>query len=216
MAATFFLCPILLSKAQAQGLTPSAKYHECTALVSSAPKDALHMADDWILRENTPTAQHCRALALFALQRYRDAAHELERLSSSVSQDNRTLWVNIIRQAAQAWLQDGQTHRATAALTRAILTTNSDAHSNHTMNQLTTDMLMERSALYLRDGKTMEAVQDVDNAISLQPDDSKLRLARAKLFIAMKEYALAKDDLSVILASHPKHPEASRLLSSLQ
>lgn len=206
---------LLSSTASAQILEQSAKYSECTRQVGSNARAALGFADDWMLRENAPSAQHCRSLALFSLKRYRDAALELERLSERITRDNAVLWVNILRQASQAWQLADQRHRAIAALTRAILVTSVRAQENNSLAILTTELLLERSALYIYDGKTLDAIQDLDNSIALQPKNTRLRLARAKLFIAMKEKALAKEDLTMVLAQSPNNQEAKTLLAKL-
>lgn len=206
---------IVAGSASAAPVTTSDRYRECTTLVNKDPKAASLEAQKWLQEKNSPSAQHCLALALFSLEEYYDAARELEQLSVRIEGKEPVLWTNVLRQAARAWNLADQRHRAIAALTRAILETSKSAFSDPSMGMLSTELLLERAAFYELEQQPLQALQDYDHGLSIDPAHERLLLARAKLLLVLKENALARQDLQLLLKAQPKHEEAKRLMSRI-
>jgi tetratricopeptide (TPR) repeat protein len=190
-------------------------YQNCTNLTRTDPKAALKMAEEWSLKENTASSHHCRALALFALKRYEDAARALDHLSGVVGGDNRVLWANILRQSAKSWELSGNRAKAVTTLTRAIQTIAEPGLSDPALGRLSADLLLDRGQLYASGGRDLLAVQDLDQAIALTPAHEAALLARANLFIRLSEPAMARQDLQAVLRINPSHAQAKALLGQL-
>jgi tetratricopeptide (TPR) repeat protein len=191
-------------------------YQQCSQAVQTDPQGALGLAEKWIQKEPHPTAYHCRAMALFALKRYEQAAGALQTLSERMSDSNPVLWGNVVRQHARSWQLAGDKARAITTLSKAISRISSDAFDNAMLGRLSAELLLDRSQLYASGGRELFALQDLDQALSLSADNPKLLLERAKLFAAQKEYNLARRDLERLQAQHPNYPGAAKLAATLR
>lgn len=201
------LCLLVPVSAQA-----APDYTNCTALTRSDPQAALEMADEWSLKANSASAYHCRALALFALKRYHDAAKALDHLSTLVGSDNTMLWGNVLRQSGKAWELSGNRANAIVALTRSITVTAEAGLRDPAMARLAAEALLDRSQLYIAGSRPLMAVQDLDQAIILAPEYEPLLLARASLFLQMGDKPMAQKDLQALLQRNPQHAKAKELL----
>ena len=207
------LCALLFGMAVSDrsASANSQRYESCTRAARETPGEALKLADQWIQEENNASAFHCRALALFALDRYEEAARALETLSFVVTESNPTLWANILQQAGKAWQLAREKDKAIIALTKAIKHTAGNALDDPAIAPVAAGLLYDRSQLYLAGGRNLFALNDLDHAINLNGDDTKLLLARGQLLLALEEYSLASQDAKVILSLNPNHPEAQAL-----
>ncbi len=211
------LFPLCIASS-AGAITPeksAANYQHCTTLSATDPAAALKMAEKWIQEDNTPSAYHCRAISLFALKRYSLAAAALEDLGTKLTDNNLTLWSNVLRQAAKSWELSGESGKAITVLTQAIHATSDIALDQPPMARMCAELLMDRGALYLAGGRDLYAVQDFDQGLSLAPEHPSLLLARAKLFIKLQENVLARNDLNALLKAQPGHATAGALLNQL-
>lgn len=215
MRNTILWLMILLGFAY-HGLAKENDYSACTQLVNTQPRDALRMAERWMQEKNHPSAYHCRALALFALERYEEAARALEALSAVITEKNLVLWGNVLRQAARSWELAEDNAKAIIVLTNGINKTDNLGLSEPVVGQLCADMLLDRSALYAKGGRELFALQDLDQALSLSPKNPKLLFARAELFAKQEEYALARRDLDTLKQINPNYPGAKRLRATLR
>lgn len=191
-------------------------YQSCTKNVKTNPSEALRIADQWIQEQNHPSAFHCRALALFALKRYPEAAKALELLSQRVTQKNLILWGNVLRQAAKSWELAEDKAKAIVVLTKGIQQTANLGLNQPIVGQLSAELLLDRSQLYASGGRELFAIQDLDQALSLAPDNPKLLFARAELFARQKEKTLAKRDLDALANINPNYPGAAQLKKALR
>jgi predicted Zn-dependent protease len=185
-------------------------YQHCTALVTSNPAQALSEAEAWYQSTRLPAARHCRALALFGLKRYKQSAQELENLLEVVGQQQPELWLNILQQASTARFAAGDTKRSLDILMLGI--------SFADIKQRQQDMLsllLKHSDICRQSGNTLCAIQDLDHATSLSPDDPTLRLKRAEVFIDLKEYKLAQQDIDGVLKRDPPNAAAQQLQARL-
>lgn len=207
---------VVLGALPAFGMSNSKQYKECTALTRSDAKAALSMAEQWVRKENTASASHCRAIALFALKRYQQAGDALDRLSVQIGQDNLMLWANVLRQSSKAWELADEKAKSIIAITKAIGPTSSAGIDNPAIGRLASELLRERSRLYTKGGRHLYAVQDLDQALMLNPSDEKLLLARAKVFITLKESDMARQDLKLVLHKQPSNAEALGLMARVK
>lgn len=214
MAWLFLFCTAFAVQASVPEKS-AEEYQRCTSLSVSDPTASLKMAEQWIQKDNTPSAYHCRAISLFALKRYSLAAAALEDLSSKLTKSNLTLWSNVLRQAAKSWELAGESAKAITVLTTAIRTTADAALEQPATARMAADLLIDRGALYTAGGRDLDAVQDFDQGLSLVPDHSDLLLARAKLFMKLQENTLARRDLNALLKAQPGHATAGMLLNQL-
>ncbi len=215
MRYAIFTLIILLFPAVTTAMDSSDIYAECTKLTRERPKLALVMAREWIQRENVPSAYHCKAIAEFALEKFPESAKTLELLSERLPDDQLTLRANVLEQAARAWDLDNNRARAIIVITKAIKRTANAGLKDRVIGKLAANLLLYRSDLYLRGGRAMYALQDLDQGLMLSQHDEQLLIARSKLFIDLQEYDLAKQDLNLIINRKPGHKEANRLLNSI-
>ena len=206
----------MLGALPAFGMSNSKQYKDCTALTRSDAKAALSLAESWVRKENSASANHCRAVALFALKRYQQAGDALDRLSGQIGKDNLMLWANVLKQSSKAWELADEKAKAIVSITKAIGPTSEAGISNPSFGRLASELLLDRSRLYTRGGRHLYAVQDLDQALMLNPSDEKLLLARAKLFIALKESDMARQDLKLVLHKQPSNAEALGLMASVK
>lgn len=174
------------------------------------------MAEEWIQKEPKPAAFHCRAMALFALGRYQQAAGALATLEQQLQNDNPVLWGNVVRQQARSWVLAGDNAKAIIALSSGIARVGDEALAQPLLARLCAELLLDRSALYLDGGRDLFALQDLDQALSLSPENPQLLLARAQLFASQNEVELARRDVQALEALYPNYPGAGALLESLR
>lgn len=195
----------------AQSNDDARLYQQCTTLSTSDPNFALRMADDWAKRAPaSPAMQHCRALGLFGLKRYTEAAETLERVADIVAEKQPVLWLSLLKQAATARIAAGDSAKALRSLTVAVQTA-----AERSLNDMLVDLLTERARLHITMKNPLKAVQDYDHALSISENNAELLMKRAQLFIEIKQYALAKNDLATIVAINPGHTRAKELLQGL-
>lgn len=196
--------------------TQNDQYQACTDLARTNPAQAKTTAEEWVRVDNTPSAHHCLAIALFALKQYEPAAKSLETLSDRVTEKNLSLWANVLRQAARAWELHGDRERAIIALTKAIQET-ADRGINHpATGRMAADLLIDRGRIYASVERNLYAFQDLDQALSLSPGYEPALLLRAEVSLKEHAYDMAKADLKKILDKTPNHPQATALLQQTQ
>lgn len=212
LVTTLLATPALAQKAFAQ---PPA-YKECTDLAQSNPQAALAKAEEWLKIDDGFAAHHCRAMALYGLRQYPQAAEALDLVRSKILADNIALRTYVARQGAKAWVQAGRTDTALALLTTQIGDMTAGKFDNATEATLSAELLLDRAILLRNFGKTTEAVQDLDHAISLSPLNEKILLERALAFEQLNDPALAKQDAQAVLRLEPTNGPAADLMRRLK
>lgn len=206
----FFGC-ILAWAAAAHAQMPASQdqarqYQYCTELVGKAPNEALAFAENWRHESPTLAADHCRALALFGLGQYGIAADELEKLALATGQERGNLWISLMRQSGAAWHTAGNNLKAHAALAKAV------AHAEEqSMGQLAQDVLLEKAGYNIKAGQRFDAIQDLDHALMLNPENPKALELRAEQLLAIKEQSLAKKDIEALRKIDPNSAQAKEL-----
>jgi tetratricopeptide (TPR) repeat protein len=202
--------------AQAESFTASPAYKECSGLANSSPQAALSKAEEWLRIDDGVGAHHCRAMALYGLKRYADSAQSLSLVHERLEPKDIMLRSYVARQAARAWVLANRAEAALSTLSGQIDAMNQEGVDNATEARLTAELLLDRAKIRQEFGQNAEAVQDLDHAVSLRPSNDDVLIARARAFIALKDEALAKEDLQAVLRINPTHAEAVELMRKLR
>jgi tetratricopeptide (TPR) repeat protein len=193
----------------------SPAYKECIALSNSQPQAALAKADEWLAIDAGVSAQHCRAMALYGLRRYPEAAEVLNIVRNLITPENLALRTFITHQTASAWSNANRSDLALAALDTQLLEL-APARGNNVGNaRLTSDLLLARARINIPFGKTLDAIRDLDHAVSLTPVNPEVLLERAQAFELIGDRTLAKSDVEAALTVSPSNTKARALLSRL-
>src|SRR5262249_7148430 len=98
----------------------AAAYERCMKLAQHDAAAAPRIAEDWQKRGGAHPADHCAAVALIGLKRYKEAAGKLEALAQAMKTAPASLQAEALDQAGQAWLLAGDAARAYAAAGAAL------------------------------------------------------------------------------------------------
>jgi tetratricopeptide (TPR) repeat protein len=219
---TYSLCLLTLAGAQsasaAEGASFAASpaYQECATLAASDPEAALAKADSWLKIDDSVAAHHCRAMALYGLKHYDKAASELDGVRLKIDPADIAMRAYVTRQTARAWVSASKPENALHVLGEQVNEMTMTRGDNVTQAKLATDLLLDRSRIRMNYGQLAEAVQDLDQAISLSPGNEDVLVERAKIFAQLGDNALAQRDLQVVLRMNPKHAEAIGLMRVLR
>lgn len=191
--------------------TQSPAYKECAALASSNPIAAEQKANEWLKIDDGIGAHHCRAMAFYGQRRFGEAAQELTFTRSKIAPGNVALRSYVAKQSARAWMDTGRPDAAITALGEQINDMGVVRGDNANVSQLTSELLLERAKLRVKYGQPTEAVQDLDQAVSLTPTDESVLMERATAFAQLNDYALARNDVNSVLKLNPANSKAQEL-----
>ena len=191
-------CLALPSRAQAQEFVDhAAEYEACLRLVEVRPDDAFESALAWRDRGGGDAARHCVALALVELGHYGEAALRLQRLADSLGNDSAHLRLDILGQAGQAWLLEGELARADAVQSAAL----KFAPDN-------VDLLLDRGITRAEAADYWAAIEDLSRAARLAPARADVLIFRASAYRYVGENDLARNDVDRALVIEPDNPAA--------
>lgn len=210
------LMPAAAIAQSAQPFTASDAYKACSGLVSADASRALQQSEEWLKIDDSVAAHHCRAMALYGLGRYAEAGAALDTVRVKIDPATIALRSYVAQQAARAWSQAGKPENALRVLTEQTNELTMTKSTNLTESKLATELLLDRSRIRITHGQLAEAVQDLDQAISLSPGSEDVLMQRAKIFAQLGDIALAQQDLQVILRMNPRHSEAQALMRVLR
>jgi tetratricopeptide (TPR) repeat protein len=214
------LMMIVLLGASQQVVAAEFSYAVCAEKVASNPQEALEMAEKSLQERPVTASYHCRAMALFALARYEQAAGALGQLSTQLEDSNRVLWGSVARQEARSWGLAGDNARAIVTLTQALRSIAEPSHADTALARILAELLQERAALYAKGGRELLALQDLDHALSAAlnhpPLEAALLMDRAELLLQLGETAQARQDVAAAQQLQPNHPRAAALAARLQ
>ncbi len=194
---------------------PSEAYQNCTALSKTRPAEALRIAENSLKDGASPEAKHCRALSLFSLKRYPEAAEGLEEVFTATPPQEMALSVNLLRQAARARHLAKDDATARKRYDRAIELLQTARKPSALSQRLLAETLLERGTWLRNTGDTLNALQDMDYAVTLAVLGERAYIARARLLLAMDQPALAMQDAEAALRVTPSSVEAQRLLKEI-
>ena len=182
---------------------PARTYEYCMQLTRLHPDQALELASKWSAIGGGDRAGHCRALAFIGLKDYGQGASELEDLAQK-SKGAATLRADLLEQAGQAWLLQGEPTRAYNAQTAGLKLAPEDS-PQHLL------LLVDRAATLAEGAKFKDAIVDLDAALALQPDHSD-----ALAFRATARRNLGDLDGALIDAEHAVRSDAKNVNALLE
>jgi len=197
--------PVLPPPAVAVGPQRSAEadaetYDRCMKLARQNPREAQTLAQAWLARGGAHPADHCAAVALIALGKYREGATRLQALARAmVMKAPAALRADVLDQAGQAWLLAGDPVRAYAAEGQAVSLKPSDP-----------DLLIDRAEAAASAGYLDQAVGDLDRVLKIHPDRVDALIYRASAYRALDRLDPARADIDKALARAP-HSAAALL-----
>ena len=198
LAVAAALSFLSLAAARAADLPPppsaedGAHYQRCLDDARSAPQKGLDEARDWNNAGGGFPADHCAAVALFALHRYAEAAQSFEALAGAMMDRKRELRAGAMEQAGQSWLLAGEARKAQAAFDAALHFTPQDP-----------DLYIDRARADA-DAKDFQAsVADLDVALGLAPGRAEALVYRASAYRQLGDLVRARVDVEQALKAVP-------------
>jgi tetratricopeptide (TPR) repeat protein len=198
------LCPLLALCIATAGAAEPARptprnaeadavtYDRCLKLAKQNPGAAQSLAQAWHERGGAHPADHCAAVALFGLKRYKEAATRLEVLAQAMTAAPAGLRADVFDQAGQAWLLAGDPVRAYAAAGQAL-----SLHPNDP------DLLVDRAAAAAAAGYYEKAVDDLDHLLKADPGRVEALIYRASANRQLNRLDAALTDVEKALAHSP-------------
>ena len=176
-----------LHDAQAEAAT----YDHCTKLAKQNPAAAEKLAQTWHEHGGAHPADHCAAIALIGLKRYKEAATRLEALAQAMTAAPAGLRAEVLDQAGQAWGLAGDPVRAYAAAGAAVAL----APNNP-------EVLIDRAEAAASAGYLDKAVTDLDQVLKTNPNHVDALIYRASAYRALERLdpALADIERALVLA----------------
>jgi tetratricopeptide (TPR) repeat protein len=197
LLALILLTPAAPVRAQTEALDEQ-RYNACLAQVQENAETGFERARDWRIQGGGIPARHCAALALVNLQKFATAAQMLESIAQDMGADAAmALRVDVLAQAGQAWLMQGDVARAIAVQTAALRLRPDDV-----------ELLIDRSIGYGGSGRFWEAIDDLNRIIELQPRRVDAFVFRASAYRLVEAPELALDDVAEALRLQPGNPDA--------
>lgn len=203
--------PLIDASAQA------TRYARCIRLAKMHPAAGESFAAAWQRERGGHPAWQCRAVALFGLGRYREAAQNFDALAQAMARDPASLRAGILDQAGQAWLMAGDPVRAYADCGAAAALRPDDpellideaetaaAASYYPkaiealdrvlrQNPKRLDALIYRAAAYRALRRPAPALIDIQQALALAPNSLAARLERGNIRLLAGDIAGARRD----------------------
>ncbi len=172
-------------------------YDRCLTLARSDPRAALNLAASWLKRGGAHPADHCAAVALIGLGKYREAAGRLDALAQMMTSAPTELRAQVLDQAGQAWLLAGDTKRAFAAAKAAAALAPDDI-----------EILIDRAEAAYAAGYLDSAVADLDRVLKADPNRVDALVYRASANRALDRLARAQADIDRALSHVPRSASA--------
>lgn len=175
----------------------AATYQHCTKLAGQNPAAAEKLAQSWRERGGAHPADHCAALALIGLKRYREAATRLEALAQAMTTAPPALRAEVLDQAGQAWGLAGDPVRAYAAAGAAVALAPNDP-----------ELLVDRAEAAASAGFLDKAIADLDQVLNTNPSHVDALIYRASAYRALDRLNPALADIERALALAPNSAPA--------
>lgn len=162
-------------------------------LARQDPHAALSFAEAWGRRGGAHPADHCIAVALISLGKYKDGATRLQTLAQAMTTAPPSLLAGVLDQASQAWLLAGNPARAFEVAREAAAVAPGDP-----------DIIIDRAEAAAAAGYLDAAVADLDRVLKSDPNqvDALIYRASADRKLDRLERARADVDKAVALAPH--------------
>lgn len=188
------------------------RYGRCVEMAEKAPDRGINLALEWQSQGGGVPARHCEALGLFYGKEFGEAAIRLESLAEDMRlgrdmpiRDGKafaagpTMIADTWSQAANAWLLQGETVRAEAAIDRAIAICASD-------DPLYATLILDRARIAAADGDYGLALEDLKQVQLLDSGRKDILILIASAARELGAYAdalVVLDDYQAIFPDDP-------------
>jgi tetratricopeptide (TPR) repeat protein len=170
----------------------AATYEQCMKLARRDPAGAQKLALTWHARGGAHPADHCAAVALIGLKKYKEAASRLEALAQAMTTAPIGLRAEVLDQASQAWGLAGDPVRAYAAAGNAVALQPNDP-----------DLLIDRAVAAASAGYFDKAIADLDRVLRDEPRRVDALIYRAAAYRALDRLDPALADAETALVANP-------------
>ncbi len=166
-------------------------------LTQIQPEEAFEAALAWESKGGGNAARHCGNVALVGLGQYKEAAERLEALAQNMTDSRNDLRADVLAQAAQAWLLDGDVDRSYKVLTAALK-----------LDPDNVELLIDRSVSLAAASSYWDAIDDLNRAEDLAPERGDILVFRATAYRYLDANELALEDVNRALSLRPEYAEA--------
>lgn len=165
------------------------RYRACIGWTQSAPDKAIEASNAWRAAGGGLPARHCLAMAYIAKAQFASAATALEQAARQAEAERDPSAPDLWGQAGNAALLAADYAKAHAYLSSAIVGSSADGARRG-------QMLIDRSRAGVELGKLAEARADLDQAVTLVPNDPAAWLLRATLARRTNDLPRAAADIA--------------------
>ncbi|KAF0224994.1 MAG: hypothetical protein FD176_803 [Rhodospirillaceae bacterium] len=192
----FIVALTLPFSAAAEIIDGPKEYQACLTLAKKNPEAGWEEALAWQSLGGGEAARHCAAVALIGLGKYGEAATRLETLANeSVRADS--VRAEMLAQAAQSWILEGNIPRADSAQRGALL-----------LSPGNPDILLDHAVLLAQVHHYAEAVEVLSKVLRTQPNRVEALTLRGTAFRFIDNIPGAADDIHQALKLDPDYPDA--------
>jgi tetratricopeptide (TPR) repeat protein len=167
-------------------------YAYCMRLVRVDAAAAVRLAAQWRARGGAHPADHCAAVALIGMGKYREGAARLEVLARAMTRAPVALRAEVWDQAGQAWLLAGEPLPAAAAAGRAV-----------TLQPADLEIRVDRAEAEASAGFFDQAIADLDIVLKADPQRVDALIYRASAYRSLDRLDRALADIEMALAQAP-------------
>ncbi len=168
-------------------------YARCMKLARQDPHAAQSLAAAWHQRGGAHPADHCAAVALIALGKYKEGATRLQALAQAMTKAPASLRADVLDQEGQAWLLAGDPVRAYTAMANAAVA----------LAPGDPELLIDRAEAAAAAGYFDRAVADLDRVLKGDPNRVDALVYRASAYRALDRLDPARADIDKALAEAP-------------
>lgn len=200
IAAIGFSFVLPIPPAPGEEINHPRKYKECMNLARNSPKQGFEEALAWGGLGGGEAARHCAATALMGLGQFAEASRRFESLAQNSKRGDRegnAFRAELLAQAAQARLMNGEAEMAEAILTAALK-----------LKPLGIDLMIDRATARAARKSYFEAIDDLNRAIELDPGRADAYAFRASAYRYLDQLDLAGEDAERALELDGLNPEA--------
>jgi tetratricopeptide (TPR) repeat protein len=172
-------------------------YDRCMKLAHQDPHAAQKLAETWQKRGGAHPAEHCAAVALISLGKYKEAASDLQALARSMTTAPASLLAGVLDQAAQSWLLAGDPKQAFEVAREAAALAPHDP-----------EIVVDRAEAAAAAGYLDGAIADLDRVLKTDPNRVDALIYRASANRALDRLNPARSDIDKALALAPHSPAA--------
>ncbi len=176
---------------------PHVTYQTCLKLAREHPDKGIELAGKWITLGGGEPAKHCQALSLIGLKDYGEGARRLEELATASKQEPKVR-ANMLAQAAQGWLLQGENGRAYAAQTAALKLLPPNSKES-------VELYLDRAGTLADSGKYNEVMDDIKEVLRIDPNNAEAYAYRASIHRLQNELDDALDDAEAAVAADPNN-----------